>query len=120
MTNAEQMIEVSAVKIANNFTEPGSQSFSWWAVEDLLGNIELPIIITFECHPPIREGEVVATMVYPVKGGGVKETEIKVVPRTGIVRFTLVPEAFGDVWIAVHYDGKLYFEDMFSIGKMGS
>lgn len=118
MTTDEQVIQVSAVKIANNFTEPGSQAFSWWVQEDALDSIDLPIIIAFECYPPIREGELVATMVYPVKGGGVAEKEAKVRPRDGMVRLDLTPEAFGDVWIALHYDGKLYFEDMFSIGPL--
>ena len=50
--------------------------------------------------------------------GGVIEKEVHIEPRQRVARLNFVPEAFGDVWLAIHYQGKLYFEDMFSIGPL--
>jgi hypothetical protein len=113
----EQYLEVTDLKIANQFTQPGAQAFEWRVFEGAIATVEVPIVVVYDMEPRPTE-DVIASLIYPAKGGGVIEKEVHIEPRQRVARLNFVPEAFGDVWLALHYQGKLYFEDMFSIGPL--
>ena len=116
-TQNEQMISVTDLRIANQWTQPGAQGFEWRVFEDAVTSVEIPIVIAFECIPRATE-DVVASLIYPAKEGGVVEKELRLTSRQQVAKLSFVPEAFGDVWLALHYKGKLYFEDMFLVGPL--
>ena len=112
---SEQLLQIVGIKVGVQVAQPGQQILEWRLAEAALGSVAMPVFIYYESSPPLTEGEVVASMVYPKKGGGTAELQATGPARSGLVRLEFTPEAFGEVWLALHYQGRIYSEEPFSV-----
>jgi len=117
MSDLTQFIGVTSLRIGPQVAQAGYH-VEWRLASEAIGKVTVPVMITYESEPPLREGEVVASLLYPKKEGGMAELEVRGPARVGILKLDFVPEAYGDVWLALHYGDQLYFEEKFSIEEL--
>lgn len=112
---SQQRLQIVGIKVGVQVAQPGQQILEWRLASEALGAVAMPVFIYYESSPPLTEGEVVASVVYPKKGGGTAELQASGPARAGLIRIEFTPEAYGEVWLSLHYDGRLYSEEPFSV-----
>jgi hypothetical protein len=116
MASSGQHIFVTEVRIARQEMETGGEVFDLRLAAEALGEVAFPIFILFTAKPRLRNDEVVAALIFPMQDGSTGALECSTKAHVGLIKIEFIPQAYGKVWLALHYQGEIFYEVAFSVG----